>query len=117
MVQWKSGYTVVVLCSTVVFITLIGAFVIMVTVGGTDPDVLLRFIAGPTIGNLISLGVITYLTVVDRKVQSAAKVLQTIKEQTNGHITTLIAAKTIQEPAAIVHDTDPNKEGLNNEGR
>lgn len=104
--MWKDGYTIVALCVTGVFITLVAAFVIMVTVGGTDPDILLRFIAGPTIGNLIALGTVTYLTVVNRKVTTAQKTLNTIKEQTNGHITTLLAAKTLQEPAEIVHDTE-----------
>lgn len=90
MMQWKNGYAVVALCVTVVFISLVAAFVITVVVGDVDPDVMLRFLAGPAIGNILSACAITYLTIVNRKVSIVAKQVDNVENHTNGHTTALI---------------------------
>jgi hypothetical protein len=112
MSNWKSGYSVLAICATVVLISIISAITVSITVGDTDPEVFLRFIAGPTVGNLISTLCVAYLTVVNRRVTKIGTSVETVKNQTNGtnaalidQVNQLLTAKTIQEPAVIIHDT------------
>jgi hypothetical protein len=64
---------VIAVCTTVAFIALIAAFVIVTTRTDTEPQIFFEFLASPTIGNLASVGAITYLTIVNRKVTGLSK--------------------------------------------
>lgn len=90
MASWKSGYTVIAICVTMVTIALIAALVVTVTVGGTDPDVFLRFLAGPAIGNILTAGAITYLTIVNRKVTTLNSKVESVEQNTNGTNSALV---------------------------
>lgn len=91
MSQWKSGYTVVAICVAVVFISLIAAVTVTVVIGGTDPDVFLRFLAGPAITSIISTVAVAYITVVNRKVGKVTDTVSQIEKNTNGNTTALLA--------------------------
>lgn len=106
MATWVKSYTVIAICLTIVIVAAIAAFVISVKVG-VDPDVMFRFIAGPTIGNLLSGAVLAYGAIMNIKVNKLQASVKQVESQTNGHMTNLIGKiPDRQEMARIIDERE-----------
>lgn len=113
MAQWKNGYTVIAICITLIVLAALMSFVITVR-NGTDPDVFFRFLAGPTVGAIISTVSVILVTVVNRKVNKMNDTVKAVQENTNGNTSALlrqiqIMTKYMAEAEALPPHTDKDE--------
>ena len=110
MAQWKNGYTVIAVCITLVIIAALAAFVFTVR-NGTDPDVFFRFLAGPTVGAIISTVSVVLVTVVNRKVNKMTETVQAVEQNTNGNTSALLKQiQTLTNHLAAAEAVKPETE-------
>lgn len=85
---------VALICGTIVAIALISAITVSVH-SGVDPDVFLRFFAGPAIGNIVNVLVFAYIAVTRQDMKKIQDDVKSVRKQTNGNMTAMINAKTL----------------------
>lgn len=98
-----------IVASTVAFCVLVGAAVTVIVVQNVDPDVFLQFLAGPTIGNLVTIGVFAYVSIVNRRVGDLKGQLEKVDANTNGNMSRLIDILPSSDPVVRAVATDTGK--------
>lgn len=81
--------TVLIITVGAVFVSLLISFTVVV-VTSDDPDVFLRFLAGPFLGNLGTFIVLIISAVLNRKVNNIDTKVRAVERNTNGTTTSLM---------------------------
>ena len=84
------GWNVVAVCVTAVCVALVASFTVVV-ITAPDPDIFLRFLAGPFLGNLGAFLVLIISAVLNRKVNQVQAHVAQVEQNTNGTTTALLS--------------------------
>lgn len=104
----KNVWTVPTLVVGAVLIALIASFTVVV-VTADDPDVFLRFLAGPFLGNLGTFIVLIISAVLNKKVNAVQAQVDKVESNTNGTTTALMRQN--DQMTTRLMQTNNNQEG------